>query len=117
MYVLWWQIVRDHQCPQAVHLHVVQELLDVLQLDKALEVNATPIDQTDDQLFMTLSVATVSGSIAPRTMCFWGCLGNQPVCILLDSSSSHTFISSAVASQLANLQPLDTPLKVQVANG
>jgi hypothetical protein len=100
-----------------VQLHVVQELLDVLQLDEASEVDAAPIDQTNEQLFLTLSVAAVSRSIAPRTMCFWGCLGTQPVRILLDSGSSHTFISSAVASQLDILQPLAVPLKVQVANG
>jgi hypothetical protein len=108
---------RDHQCPQAVQLHVVQELLDVLQLDEAPEVDTDSVEQSDEQLFLTLSVVAVSGSVAPRNMCFWGYLGNQPVRVLLDYGSSHTFISSVVASQVSNLQPMATPLTVQVANG
>jgi hypothetical protein len=50
-------------------------------------------------------------------MCFWGQLGDQHIRILLDSGSSHTFISSAVAAHCQSLQQLSTPLKVQIANG
>ena len=56
---------RDHQCPAAVQLHVVQELLDVCR-------EATPIETTDsvqeaepDQLFLSLSVAAVTRMVQP----------------------------------------------------
>jgi len=108
---------RDHQCPAAVQLHVVQELLDVFR-------EATPIEAVDsvqaaepEQLFLSLLVAAVTGMVQPRTMCFWGLLGDQHVKILLDSGSSNTLISSVIASGCPTLQQLPVPLKVQVANG
>lgn len=37
--------------------------------------------------------------------------------ILVDSSSSHTFISQTLAKQLEGVQPLSASIRVQVANG
>lgn len=64
-----------------------------------------------------LSAAAVTGDSAPRTMCFNGYLGNVPIRILLDSGSTHTFLSESVASSCAVLQAVDSPISVQVANG
>lgn len=44
-------------------------------------------------------------------------MGDQHIRILLDSRSSHTFISPAVAAQYGSVKPLSSPLKVQIANG
>jgi len=70
-----------------------------------------------DQLFFQLSLAAISGTIQPRTMCFWGSVGDQHVKILLDSGSSNTFICPVIAAQCTNLQQLPASLQVQVANG
>jgi hypothetical protein len=40
----------------------------------------------------------------------------RDIVILLDSGSSSTFISSAIAAQLAGVSPLDKPLSVKVAS-
>lgn len=81
------------------------------------ESNNGTIDHAEEQMFLTLSVAAVPGIPLPRAMCFWGQLGTQHIRILLDSRSSHTFISSAVVAQFNSLQKLSSPLWVQVANG
>jgi len=39
------------------------------------------------------------------------------VLILLDSGSSNSFVSSSVAAKLPGVQPLLTPVSVQVADG
>lgn len=44
-------------------------------------------------------------------------MGDQHIRILLDSGSSHTFISTAVAAHCHSLLQLSVPLKVQIANG
>jgi hypothetical protein len=100
-----------------VQLHVVQELLDVLHIDD--EVYATvPVEEAPpEQVFLQLSLAAISGTVPARTMCFWGTIGNHHVKILLDSGSSHTFISTTVAANCSGIQQLDVPLRVQVANG
>jgi hypothetical protein len=82
----------------------VQELLDVLQLNEAQDPDELSNEPVNEQLLLSLSVAAISGFIAPRTMCFWGQVGEQQVRILLDSGSSHTFISSVVAAQCSSLQ-------------
>lgn len=56
---------RDHQCPLAVQLHVVQELLDVLQVEETQDTVVADSDQAGEQLFLTLSAAAVIGVAVP----------------------------------------------------
>lgn len=74
-------------------------------------------DQEQAQLSVLLSVAAVSGNSVPRTMSFDGLLGSIPVCILLDSGSTHTFVSESVASSYSDVRQLVNSVHVQVANG
>ena len=66
---------------------------------------------------MMLSSAAASGSAAPRTMQFKGSLLGHDVIILVDSESSHSFLSSCIATGLPNLSPLPKPMTVCVADG
>jgi hypothetical protein len=61
--------------------------------------------------------AAVEGSKAPRTMRFVGHIAGTDVLALLDSGSSHSFVSSTIASTRSDVVPLSVPVKVQVANG
>jgi hypothetical protein len=70
-----------------------------------------------DQLFLTLSTAAVAGTATNHTMCLDGAIQNHPVKILVDSGSSHTFISEQLAANLSGIVPVSSPLSVQVANG
>jgi len=70
-----------------------------------------------DELFLTISVAVVSGTSAPKTMCLMGQIQGVPVRILVDSESSHTFISEELAQKLSGSSQLPAPIKVKVANG
>jgi hypothetical protein len=81
----------------------------------AKQVVAEPAEP--DELQVLLSVAAISGQSASHTMRFEGHLGAIPLRILLDSGSTHTFISSSVEANYSKLQPLSPPIQVHVANG
>lgn len=66
-----------------------------------------------------LSVAAVAGAPAPKRLSLAGTLQGQSLSILLvDSGSSHTFLSSKLAPLLSGVQPLcPAIIAVQDANG
>jgi hypothetical protein len=66
---------------------------------------------------LLLSQAARGGSPATKTMKFYGSIQGINILILLDSGSSHTFISSSVAAQLQGCTTVNTSLPVQIANG
>jgi hypothetical protein len=91
--------VRRHKCAEKIQLHALQEILDIFQLvDDPEEVS--DIAEAGNQLFATISVAAVSGLPTPKTVCLKGSIQNIQIRILVDSGSSHTFISTQLASQL-----------------
>ena len=54
---------------------------------------------------------------APKTVKFVGGIQGIDLLVLLDSGSSHSFLSSRVAQHLTVLTPMTKELSVQVANG
>lgn len=76
-----------------------------------------PVAVESDQAFMLLSSEALSGSSTARTLQFQGQLRGRSILILVDSGSSHSFLSAEFASQLDDLQPLLRPLSVRVADG
>lgn len=47
----------------------------------------------------------------------WGVIQGHPARILIDSGSSHTFISESLAAKLEGISSFSPPLKVTVADG
>lgn len=72
----------------------MQELLEVFLLDENNSLEDYSTEQSTDQLFLSLSIAVVSGQPTPRTMCMNGFLQGQQISILVDSGSSNTFVST-----------------------
>jgi len=71
-----------------------------------------------EQLFMAVSQAAVTGADGPKTLRLQGTLQGHLVLILVDSGSSHTFVSQQLAtSSLSGVQPLQTNVQVKVAHG
>ena len=71
----------------------------------------------DARLFMTLSSAAVSDQASASTMQFKGEVQGRSVRILLDSGSSHTFVSASIAAHLQGSSACVHPTRVMVANG
>jgi hypothetical protein len=76
-----------------------------------------PSSPTGSQILMHLSVAAVSGAVSSKTLCLSGEIHGQPISILVDSGSSHTFLSKQLAHSFDGIQNLSPVLQVQVANG
>jgi hypothetical protein len=75
------------------------------------------IESSTGQLFVAISVAVVSRQEAPKTLKLKGVIQGCEVLILLDSESSHSFISTSVSSFLARVTTVSNPVTVTVANG
>lgn len=109
-----------HRCAPVPQIHALQEVWD-LYADAFQEGAATEPAKEEqansEQAFMLLSSAAVTGSTSPRTMQLQGSLSGRDLRILIDSGSSHSFLSSTVAATIPNVQKLSSPMSVIVADG
>jgi hypothetical protein len=67
--------------------------------------------------YVCISQADVEGVESPKFMRVMGSIQGVAVMMLIDSCSSHTFISDVVAAKLAGLSSLARAMHVKVANG
>ncbi|RLN23391.1 uncharacterized protein C2845_PM07G03090 [Panicum miliaceum] len=107
---------RGHKCPEAVQLHVLQEFYDLFQIEEDSSAQGDNASVHSEQLFMALSMAASSGLAAPETMKFSGTIQGKNVLILLDSGSSHTFVSAELAATLQGVSSLAQSVRVQLAD-
>ena len=101
---------KDHKCSNTVQLHVVQEILHFCASDR------TDSEDSEDDL-MVLSADTQSaqtGASAIRLQCQ---VAGQTVEFLLDSGSSHSFLSERLAQQVPGHVSLQQQQKVRIAGG
>ena len=102
---------REHKCSEVVQLHLVQELLDMFpDMDDA--ETSSPPSPAASQVMMHLSVAAIAGASAPKTLCLTGSIQGISLSILVDSGSSHTFLSSSLAQSLSGIQELHPTVSV-----
>lgn len=71
----------------------------------------------DAQLCLAVSVAALSGKLSLRNIQLMGSVQGFPVCILIDSSSSHSFVSTQLTSKISVSCTFSPALLVRVANG
>lgn len=107
----------DNRCSENIQLHVLQEFWDICHnecFDD--EHNEEP---TDAQVCLAISLAALNGHTTVSTMQFHGTVQGVPAKILLDSGSSHTFVSTDFSSnsKLFGQLHLHVPLSVKIADG
>jgi len=103
---------QAHKCSPTVQLHVVQEIWELFQLSMD-----DAVSQDQAELCMVLSPEAISGQVTPKTLKLFGSVQGHEVVILVDSGSTHTFISTALASKLHGSTSVSAPVTIQVANG
>jgi hypothetical protein len=109
------QYTRGHRCAGLVSLHVVDELWQLLAPPTP---NAKCKSELEGELqSMLLSKAAIQGDAAPRTMKFMGTIQGIELLILLDSGSSHSFLSAQVAQHLQGVSSIPQVMLVQVDTG
>lgn len=60
----------------------------------------------EPQVFLAISYSALTGTLAPRIVRFLGSVQGIPLQMLLDSSSSSSFISESVVARLQNVSVL-----------
>ena len=108
---------REHRCSDNIQLHVLQEFWDICHNDASSDDSQSAKEPTEAQVLLAVSLAALNGSAAASTMQFQGAIQGLPVKILLDSGSSHTFVSFALSSRLTGQTALPVPLRVKIADG
>jgi len=106
---------HQHRCPAQIPLHILEEVLNAVNSSAEPEVELD--SSSSDEELLSLSFAASEGIQGKRSMRLHGLISNQNVLILIDSGSSHTFISpSAVERLKCQLQPASV-VHVTAANG
>jgi hypothetical protein len=106
---------RGHRYADTISLHMVEELWQLLA-PQNLEADCQSEPEGEIQS-MLLSKAAVQDDSASRTMKFMGTIQGMELLILLDSGSSHSFLSAQVAQHIQGVSSLPQMMSVQVANG
>jgi hypothetical protein len=107
--------VSGHRCAPTVQLHALEELWELIE-DKS-STNEVDTGLSPPGELLSLSLSAVSGIPSRRTIQFSGECQGHPIVLLVDSGSSHSFVSSTLAGQLSGISPLPHPVTVQVADG
>ncbi|XP_048527388.1 uncharacterized protein LOC125506673 [Triticum urartu] len=112
---------RDHRCKPAMQLLTIQvgDYGEVLSDDAvhALDLLDAPADPDPEPECCVLSTHAVAGTESPRTIRLRALVGNQVMLLLVDSGSTHSFISQAFAERV-HAQSVSVPaVEVRVANG
>lgn len=101
---------REHKCNATVQLHVVQEMLEFC--DRASHES----DDSEDDL-MLLSAESQTDKTEPSAIRLTCQLQGQELVFLLDSGSSHSFLSSKVAVSVPGHELLPKKQRARIAGG
>lgn len=107
----------DHRCSETIQLHVLQEFWDICHVEDSGEGVPEESDTTDAQMLLAISVSALTGKSAINSIQFQGWVQGFPARILLDSGSSHTFVSASFAHQLQGQTSFSPSLQVKIADG
>lgn len=85
----------QHKCAASVPLHMVEEVWQLLSDQEPVLVSSS---ESDDDELMALSEHALKGISAPYTLKLAASIHNFKSIVLVDSGSSHNFISEHLAS-------------------
>jgi hypothetical protein len=106
---------REHRCGPTVQLHIVKELLALVQPPEDNPVKEEQALTDAGSQLMHISQAASDGGQAANSMRLQGWVQQQEVLMLVDSSSSHTFVSASLAARLSAQRRTILPLNLKVA--
>lgn len=109
--------VHGHKCTPTAQLRAMEEVWQLLDEEQEEETDPETSEPNTAQLCMVMSKAAWSGLCPPQTLKFQGFIQQHPIAILVDSGSSHTFLSENMRPLLQGVIEVPNALKVQVANG
>jgi hypothetical protein len=107
----------QHKYLATVSLHAMEQLWQCVTEGADLDIsNATEDSDSGDEL-MAISIQALNGIEGSRIVRLRGHMQGKEVFMLVDSGSSHSFISEDMAYVIQHWQPLSQSVQVTVANG
>lgn len=98
-----------------MQLHVVEELLELLQADD--QAPQQQADEHDGEILMSISKLATTGQTTPHTVRLLGTIAGKEMLILVDSGSSHSFVSEGIAAELQEQVQTIATTSVKIADG
>jgi hypothetical protein len=108
---------RSHKCPPTVPLHIIEELLEVLQIQDGSDSTSNKSVESEEDNFMMLGNFAVGNANRKRAFRVQGTIGKHQILILVDSGSVSSFINSELVDQLQCTRKQMPPSTYVVANG
>lgn len=88
---------HNHKCPDQVSLHVLEEVLDAIEM----ETNDTiPDTEIQDETILALKDENTVNPVRRKTFRLLATIGKQQVFVLVDLGSVGTFVSEHLVQQL-----------------
>lgn len=88
----------QHKCPPTVSLHAMEQLWQCVTEGVELDIPITTEDSDSGDDLMAISIQAINGLEGSRTVRLRGHMHGKEVFMLVDSGSSHSFISKDMAS-------------------
>ncbi|KAK1630338.1 hypothetical protein QYE76_004653 [Lolium multiflorum] len=108
---------KTHKCDTQVPLHIVEELLEVLQIDNEDRQSSSTDSSSEDDLMLLAPLSAPSTPRRRRTMRLHGMIDKHPVLILVDSGANASFIDDKLAALLNRETEATAPARFVAANG
>ncbi|RWW70473.1 hypothetical protein BHE74_00021850 [Ensete ventricosum] len=103
---------HNHRCKKG-HLLLIEPLEDVEEEIQKHEEEVTD----EEQQLVDFTMHTIVGYANPQTMKVGGLLKQQPITVLIDTTSTNNFMNSKVAAQLMLQNEDCSRLNVEVIDG
>lgn len=113
---------HEHKCGPTVQLHVVEELLDLLEnfdenqtatVSDEIESEETEVNGEVCQISKEAMLETETSG----TLRLQGLMQHHQIMLLVDSGSTHSFVSAALDDKLGGKQRAVPAIKVRIADG
>lgn len=98
-----------------MQLHIVEELLELLQADD--QAPHQPMEDQADEYLMSISKLATTGQTIPHTVRLLGAIAGKEMLVLVDSGSSHSFVSEGIAADLQEQVQAIVATSVKIADG
>lgn len=105
-----------HKCPTQVPLHVIEELLEVLQIQPHADMKSSSSSDSEEEAVMMMGSSLPNGK-KRKSFRLQGTFGKHHLLILVDSGSVSSFINQDLVNQLQCTKKEMPASTFVVANG
>jgi hypothetical protein len=108
---------RTHKCPNQIPLHIMEELLEVLQTEDSDSKSSHSSYESEDDLMLLAPLSNQPAGRQRRTMRLHGMINKHHVLILVDSGANSSFIDAKLSEMLGRETTATAPARFVAANG